>query len=165
MKSIRSRTAMLPGRKLFRMQRWMFYRWNTFQLYDYRGVEEHLSAMAAQGWRLEKASGSLWKYRRAEPASLRAPVPPVQLRQQERRHQQDQQDPHAQARDQNWDVSPRQDFPLTLAELTGEEYGHVRREAEDLGSVFIPHAGSASGLTDAARPGQTSSQLSPGSSS
>ena len=40
--------------------------------------------------------------------------------------------------DQNWDVSPRQDFPLTLAELTGEEYGHVRREAEDLGSVFIP---------------------------
>ena len=47
------------------------YRWNTFQLYDYRGVEEHLSAMAAQGWRLEKASGSLWKYRRAEPASLR----------------------------------------------------------------------------------------------
>ena len=25
------------------------YRWNTFQLYDYRGVEEHLSAMAAQG--------------------------------------------------------------------------------------------------------------------
>lgn len=41
-------------------------------------------------------------------------------------------------RDQDWDVSPRQDFPLTLAELTGEEYGHVRREAEDLGSVFIP---------------------------
>jgi hypothetical protein len=26
MKSIRSRTAMLPGRKLFRMQRWMFSR-------------------------------------------------------------------------------------------------------------------------------------------
>ena len=50
------------------------YRWNTFQLYDYRGVEEHLSAMAAQGWRLEKASGSLWKYRRAEPASLRYAV-------------------------------------------------------------------------------------------
>ena len=41
-------------------------------------------------------------------------------------------------RDRQWDVSPRQDFPLTLAELTGEEYGHVRREAEDLGSVFIP---------------------------
>ena len=50
------------------------YRWNTFQLYDYRGVEEHLSAMAAKGWRLEKASGSLWKYRRAEPASLRYAV-------------------------------------------------------------------------------------------
>lgn len=44
-------------------------------------------------------------------------------------------------RDQDWDVSPRQDFPLTLAELTGEEYGHVRRKAEDLGSVFIPQRG------------------------
>ena len=50
------------------------YRWNTFQLYDYRGVEEHLSAMAAQGWRLEKAGVTFWKYRRAEPASLRYAV-------------------------------------------------------------------------------------------
>ena len=32
------------------------YRWNTLCLYDYRGVEEHLSAMAAKGWRLEKAA-------------------------------------------------------------------------------------------------------------
>lgn len=29
------------------------YRWNTFQLYDCRGVEAHLAAMAAKGWRLE----------------------------------------------------------------------------------------------------------------
>ncbi len=43
-------------------------------LYDYRGVEEHLSAMAAQGWRLEKAGNTLWKYRRAEPARLRYAV-------------------------------------------------------------------------------------------
>ena len=50
------------------------YRWNTFQLYDYRGVEEHLSVMAAQGWRLEKAGVTFWKYRRAEPASLRYAV-------------------------------------------------------------------------------------------
>ena len=41
-------------------------------------------------------------------------------------------------RDQNWDVSPRQDFPLTLAELTGEEYGHVHRQLENRGSFFIP---------------------------
>lgn len=50
------------------------YRWNMFCLYDYRGVEEHLSAMAAKGWRLEKAGNALWKYRRAEPASLRYAV-------------------------------------------------------------------------------------------
>ena len=50
------------------------YRWNTLCLYDYRGVEAHLPAMAAQGWRLEKAGNALWKYRRAEPASLRYAV-------------------------------------------------------------------------------------------
>ncbi len=50
------------------------YRWNTLCLYDYRGVEEHLSAMAAKGWRLEKAGNALWKYRRAGPASLRYAV-------------------------------------------------------------------------------------------
>ena len=50
------------------------YRWNPLCLYDYRGVEEHLSAMAAKGWRLEKAGNTLWKYRRAGPASLRYAV-------------------------------------------------------------------------------------------
>ena len=50
------------------------YRWNTFQLYDCRGVEEHLAAMAAKGWRLERAGGILWKYRRAEPAKIRYAV-------------------------------------------------------------------------------------------
>ena len=50
------------------------YRWNTFQLYDYRGVEDHLSAMAAKGWRLEKAGNTFWKYRRAEPAQVRYAV-------------------------------------------------------------------------------------------
>ena len=50
------------------------YRRNTFCLYDYRGVEEHLSAMAAQGWRLEKAGNTFWKYRRAQPANVRYAV-------------------------------------------------------------------------------------------
>ena len=50
------------------------YRWNTLCLYDYRGVEEHLSVMAAQGWRLEKAGNTLWKYRRAQPAQVRYAV-------------------------------------------------------------------------------------------
>nr|WP_325300406.1 DUF2812 domain-containing protein [uncultured Oscillibacter sp.] len=46
------------------------YRWNTFQLYDYRGVEEHLSAMAAQGWRLERVGKCFWRYRRADPSRV-----------------------------------------------------------------------------------------------
>lgn len=50
------------------------YRLNTYALYDYRGVEEHLSAMAAKGWRLERAGNTLWKYRRAEPAEVRYAV-------------------------------------------------------------------------------------------
>lgn len=50
------------------------YQWNTFQPYDFRGVEAHLAAMAAKGWRLERARGSLWKYRRAEPAQVRYAV-------------------------------------------------------------------------------------------
>lgn len=50
------------------------YRWNTLCLYDYRGVENHLSAMAAKGWRLEKAGNNFWKYRRAEPAQVRYAV-------------------------------------------------------------------------------------------
>ena len=50
------------------------YRWNTLCLYDYRGVEKHLSAMAARGWRLEKAGNTLWRYRRADPAQVRYAV-------------------------------------------------------------------------------------------
>ena len=50
------------------------YRRNPYCLYDYRGVEEHLSTMAAQGWRLEKAGTTFWKYRRADPANLRYAV-------------------------------------------------------------------------------------------
>lgn len=49
------------------------YRYETLCLYDYRGVEEHLNAMAAKGWRLETA-GKFWKYRRAEPAEVRYAV-------------------------------------------------------------------------------------------
>lgn len=50
------------------------YRFETLCLYDYRGVEEHLSAMAAQGWRLEKAENMFWKYRRSEPEKVRYAV-------------------------------------------------------------------------------------------
>ena len=43
---------------------------NLYQLYDYQGVERHLEAMAAKGWRLESIGNTFWKYRRAEPAQV-----------------------------------------------------------------------------------------------
>lgn len=50
------------------------YRRENLCIYDYRGVEEHLSAMAAGGWQLESIGVWLWKYRRAEPAKVRYAV-------------------------------------------------------------------------------------------
>ena len=50
------------------------YRLENLVIYDYRGVEEHLSQMAAKGWELEKAGFSFWKYRRIEPAQIRYAV-------------------------------------------------------------------------------------------
>lgn len=50
------------------------FRFACFAPFDFQGVEKHLSAMAAKGWRLEKAGGSLWTYRRAEPARVRCAV-------------------------------------------------------------------------------------------
>lgn len=49
-------------------------RMESFNLYDYQGVEEHLSAMAAKGWRLEKTANLRWTYRRAEPGRVRYAV-------------------------------------------------------------------------------------------
>lgn len=43
---------------------------NLYQLFDYQGVEHHLAAMAAKGWRLERIGTYFWQYRRAEPARL-----------------------------------------------------------------------------------------------
>ena len=42
----------------------------SYLIFDYRGVEAHLSQMAARGWRLEKISPWFWTYRRAEPAQV-----------------------------------------------------------------------------------------------
>lgn len=50
----------------------------NLSLYDYRHVEEHLSAMAAKGWRLESVGSRLWKYRRAEPARVHYAVAYIQ---------------------------------------------------------------------------------------
>ena len=49
-------------------------RFETFNLYDYQGVEAHLSRMAAEGWRLERTGVWFWTYRRAEPARVRYAV-------------------------------------------------------------------------------------------
>lgn len=50
------------------------YRAETLSPFDLQGTEEHLSAMAAQGWRLESIGHVFWKYRRAEPANIRYAV-------------------------------------------------------------------------------------------
>ncbi len=42
----------------------------SYLIFDYRGVEAHLSKMAARGWRLEKIGPYFWTYRRAEPAQV-----------------------------------------------------------------------------------------------
>lgn len=42
----------------------------SYLIFDYRGVEAHLSQMAARGWRLEKIDPWFWTYRRAEPAQV-----------------------------------------------------------------------------------------------
>ncbi len=41
---------------------------NLYQLFDYQGVERHLEAMAAKGWRLERIGNAKWRYRRAAPS-------------------------------------------------------------------------------------------------
>ena len=41
---------------------------SIYLLFDYRGVEEHLTKMAARGWRLERVGPYFWTYRRAKPA-------------------------------------------------------------------------------------------------
>ena len=46
------------------------YRAETLSPFDLQGTEEHLSAMAAQGWRLESIGRFFWKYRPAEPAAV-----------------------------------------------------------------------------------------------
>lgn len=49
-------------------------RFENFNLYDYQGVEAHLSRMAEKGWRLEKTGNTLWTYRQAEPAKVQYAV-------------------------------------------------------------------------------------------
>lgn len=46
------------------------HRAETFSPFDLQGTEKHLSAMAAQGWRLESIGRFFWKYRRADPARV-----------------------------------------------------------------------------------------------
>lgn len=39
--------------------------------YDYQGIEGELTRMAAKGWQLDSITGSIWFYKRAEPAEKR----------------------------------------------------------------------------------------------
>jgi len=38
-------------------------------MYDYKSIEDYLSAMAAKGWKIEKAGPGLWKFKRTEPSN------------------------------------------------------------------------------------------------
>lgn len=55
------------------------YRAEAFSPFDLQGTEEHLSAMAAQGLRLESIGRVFWKYRRGAPARVHyaAACPPA----------------------------------------------------------------------------------------
>ena len=46
----------------------------SYLIFDYRGVEAHLSQMAARGWRLEKIGPYFWTYRRADGAGRGGPA-------------------------------------------------------------------------------------------
>ena len=46
-----------------------YYFWD-YLLYDFAGVEERLSALAAQGWYLDKIGAMLWKFRKGEPRAV-----------------------------------------------------------------------------------------------
>lgn len=46
------------------------YRFEMFQIYEYRAIEEHLNHMAEKGWRLDSMNAFFWIYRRMEPAKL-----------------------------------------------------------------------------------------------
>lgn len=48
----------------------VIYRLESLSPFDLRGAAEHLSAMAAQGWRLERIERYFWRYRRAAPARV-----------------------------------------------------------------------------------------------
>ncbi len=46
------------------------YQIHKFSLYEYAAVEEHLTKMAAKGWRIERVNNFAWKFKKAEPANV-----------------------------------------------------------------------------------------------
>jgi len=47
------------------------YCFEPYFFYDWCGMEQRLTEMAARGWLIEKMGGCIWKYRRCEPAEVR----------------------------------------------------------------------------------------------
>lgn len=43
------------------------YRMESYQLFEYQALEEHLERMARRGWQLEQVGNFFWKYRREDP--------------------------------------------------------------------------------------------------
>lgn len=50
------------------------YQIGTFNLFDYAGVERHLEKMSAKGWQFDSIGSFCWKYKKAEPATLKYSV-------------------------------------------------------------------------------------------
>lgn len=44
---------------------------NMYPWYDYQSIEGELTRMAAKGWQLDSITGSIWSYKKAEPADKR----------------------------------------------------------------------------------------------
>ena len=39
------------------------YQISSFSMFDYKGIEDNLTAMAAKGWRIECIGAFLWKFK------------------------------------------------------------------------------------------------------
>ena len=51
-------------------------------MYDYKSIEDNLTAMAAKGWRVENIGTLLWKFKRTEPSNKKFCVLPVSAERQ-----------------------------------------------------------------------------------
>ncbi len=54
--------------------KYQFLKLPALTIYDYKSIEDNLTAMAAKGWRTESVGAFLWKFKRSEPANKKFSV-------------------------------------------------------------------------------------------